>query len=90
MATFPRSSGSPRTPTGCRKTYDTPCINAPDTATDAELLDGLATDFAIDLSEAPTRVVKFAVAYLGNRVTTMPPLHRGHQADDGQAPGRGD
>ena len=54
---------------GGRKTYDTPCINAPDTATDSELLDGLATDFAIDLSEAPTRVMRFAVAYLGNRVT---------------------
>jgi hypothetical protein len=59
---------------GGRKTYDTPCIRAPDSASDAELLVGLATDFAIDLAEAPTRVTKFAVAYLGNRVTTTRPL----------------
>ena len=56
---------------GVRKTYDTPCVNPPDRASDAELLDGLATDFAIDLSEAPTRVVKFAVAYAGNRVSVF-------------------
>ena len=58
---------------GVRKTYDTPCVNAPNVVTDAELLVGLATDFAIDLAEAPSRVTKFAVAYSANRVTVDSP-----------------
>ena len=59
---------------GVRQTYDTPCVNAPNVVTDAELLEGLATDFAIDLAEAPSRVTKFAVAYSANRVTVTRPI----------------
>ena len=48
------------------------CDNAPDAATDAELLAGLANDVALDFAD--TGVTRFCVAYLGNRVTVIRPV----------------
>ena len=59
-------------PNGKRQWFSTPCVNAPDAATDAELLNGLAQDMAIDFAESG--VVRFAVAYLANRVTVIRPV----------------
>lgn len=48
------------------------CNNAPDSASDSEVLAELAADVAADFAE--TGVVRFAVAYLGNRVTVTKPV----------------
>jgi hypothetical protein len=62
-------------PNGKRQWFSTPCVNAPDAATDSELLNGLAHDMAIDFAESG--VVRFGVAYLAKRVTVMRPVNKG-------------
>jgi hypothetical protein len=59
-------------PDGHREWFETNCAFAPDAATDAEVLTGLAADTGLDF--AATGVVRFAVAYLGNRVTVIRPV----------------
>ena len=62
-------------PDGKRRWWDTPCVNAPDATTDAELLTGLASDMGLDFAELG--VVRFAVAYLATRVTVIRPVNKG-------------
>jgi hypothetical protein len=57
---------------GHRDKFSTPCVNAPDAATDAELLTGLAAETGLEF--AAKGVVRFAVAYLAKRVTTLRPI----------------
>jgi hypothetical protein len=52
--------------------FESPCVNAPDAATDAELLTALAADTGLEF--AAKGVVRFAVAYLANRVTVIRPV----------------
>ena len=52
--------------------FETNCASAPDTATDKEVLTGLAADVALDFAAAG--VVRFACAYLCKRVTVIRPL----------------
>ena len=54
-----------------RQWFERSCAHAPDTANDAELLADLAQDVGLDFADAEVRVVRFAVAYLGNRVTVI-------------------
>ena len=57
---------------GNRDKFSTPCVNAPDAATDAELLTGLAAEIGLEFAQKG--VVRFAVAYLAKRVTVIRPL----------------
>jgi hypothetical protein len=59
---------------GRRQWFERSCAHAPDTASDAELLADLAQDVGLDFADAEVRVVAFAVAYLGNRVTVIRPI----------------
>ena len=56
---------------GRRQRLERYCNNAPNTASDAELLTELAQDVALDFAAA--EVVRFGVAYLCNRVITLRP-----------------
>ncbi len=57
---------------GHRDKFQTPCVNAPDSATDAELLTGLAAEIGLEF--AAKGVTRFAVAYLAKRVTVIRPV----------------
>ena len=52
--------------------FETNCASAPDTATDKEVLTGLAAEIGLEF--AAKGLTRFAVAYLANRVTTLRPL----------------
>src|SRR6476659_7811305 len=56
---------------GHRQRLERFCNNAPNTASDADLLTELAQDIALDFAE--TDVVRFGVAYLCNRVIVLRP-----------------
>ncbi len=56
---------------GHRQLFETECV-ASDPATDQELLEALAEEMHEDFAIAG--IVRFAVAYLGNRVTKIRPL----------------
>ena len=58
---------------GVRNMFETPCTNAPDAVTDAELLAGLANDTALDFAESGN-IARFSVAYLARRVTVIRPV----------------
>ena len=57
---------------GSRQRLERYCNNAPNTASDADLLTELAQDVALDFAEAD--VVRFGVAYLCKRVITLRPI----------------
>ncbi len=58
---------------GARNMFETPCTNAPDAVSDAELLAGLANDTALDFAEDGT-ISRFCVAYMAKRVTVIRPV----------------
>ena len=58
---------------GTRQRLERFCNNAPNSATDAELLTELANDVALDFAESKCRVARFGVAYLCKRVITLRP-----------------
>jgi hypothetical protein len=57
---------------GTRQRLERWCNNAPNAASDADLLTELAQDVALDFAEAD--VVRFGVAYLCKRVTMLRPI----------------
>jgi hypothetical protein len=58
--------------TGHRQLFETGCVATEQAATDAQLLAALAEEMRADFAQAG--VVRFCVAYLGNRVTVIRPL----------------
>jgi hypothetical protein len=59
---------------GSRQRLARSCNNAPNGVSDADLLADLAQDVALDFAEAKVAVTRFAVAYLGRRVTVIRPV----------------
>jgi hypothetical protein len=57
---------------GTREVWETQCDNAPDGASDAEILDHLAAEMGEMFVERCA--VRFAVAYLANKTTRSAPL----------------
>ena len=58
--------------TGHRQLFETGCHAPDDVATDKQLLQALADEMRADFGKSG--VVRFCVAYLGNRVTVIRPL----------------
>ena len=59
---------------GQREVWETLCDNAPEAASDAEILDHLAAEMRAEF--AKRGVVRFAVAYAANRVTVSRPVEQ--------------
>jgi hypothetical protein len=59
---------------GTRQRLQRSFNNAPNSASDADLLADLANDVAVDFAEAKVAVVRFACAYLCKRVITLRPI----------------
>lgn len=56
---------------GHRQLFETGCVTTKQTASDKQLLEALAEEMRADF--AASNVVRFCVAYLGNRVTVIKP-----------------
>ena len=58
---------------GSRQRLQRSCNNAPNSASDADLLTDLAQDVALDFAEAKVAVTRFCVAYLCKRTIVLRP-----------------